>query len=137
MKYILLLFVLFFGVSCQSIQPAPQIQPRKSVQVRLTAYWRNSDHWTKRGLTSTGKPLKHMRTCAVDPKVFPYGSTLKLDTNPPLTLAANDTGGAVKSRLASRKAGRYEPIVDIFFESQSQAKRFIKDNEKIVTAFIQ
>jgi 3D (Asp-Asp-Asp) domain-containing protein len=104
--------------------------------VRVTAYWRNSDHWTRNGKTSTGAKLKNMRTAAVDPKVFPYRSEMTLHSNPPLKLVAEDTGSAVKSRKASRKTGG-QPIVDVFFEKKSQAEKFIKNNPAVMLVSLQ
>lgn len=91
---------------------------------RITAYWPGEDKWTSRGQTSTGAPLVHKTTAAIDPRIIPYGSRIhipKLDMN----LVAADTGSAVKKRIASRRSGGNEPIIDIYFKSRREASKFL------------
>jgi len=85
---------------------------------RVTYYWGCTN-------TSTGNKPVSGKTIAVDPKIIPYGSK---DFIPIMgkTFIAQDTGGAVKSRLASRKLGRNNIVVDIFCSSKSEADRYIK-----------
>jgi 3D (Asp-Asp-Asp) domain-containing protein len=85
---------------------------------RVTYYWGCKN-------TSTGnKPLSG-KTIAVDPKIIPYGSKIIIPQMGK-TFIAHDTGSAVKSRLASRKHGRNNIVVDIFCQSESQARQYIK-----------
>jgi 3D (Asp-Asp-Asp) domain-containing protein len=45
---------------------------------RITAYWPGEDKWTSRGQTSTGAPLVHKTTAAIDPRLIPYGSRINI-----------------------------------------------------------
>ena len=47
--------------------------------------------------TATGEKPVHLRTCAVDPRIVPYGSVLLVvsDTGKTLTVRANDCGSAI------------------------------------------
>src|SRR5881227_2731197 len=77
----------------------------QSVLARVTVYWasggRGSDRWTRRHICATGVRLAAGH-CAVDPRRIPYGSKVVL---PDATLLAVDTGSAVISRKAARRAG--------------------------------
>jgi len=65
------------------------------------------------GLTATGTKPKAGRTIAVDPRVIPYGSKVKIGKN---TYIAEDCGGAIKGKK-----------IDIFCKSHSEAlKKGIK-----------
>ncbi len=92
---------------------------------RLTVYWpEEGDHYTRRRMSSTGVYLRDGH-CAVDPKVIPYGSVVKI---PGIgEYVAVDTGPGVVSRRAARSAGRSSHernalVVDIFCSSRSKAK---------------
>lgn len=85
---------------------------------RVTYYWGCTN-------TSTGNKPISGKTIAVDPKVIPYGSKIFIPQMGK-TFLAHDTGGAVKSRLASRKLGRNNIVVDIFCSSKAQAQQYIK-----------
>lgn len=98
----------------------------QSLLARVTVYWaaggRGSDHWTRRHICSTGVRLAAGH-CAVDPRRIPYGSRVTL---PDATLLAVDTGSAVISRKAARRAGRTALersalVIDRFFETKQQA----------------
>jgi 3D (Asp-Asp-Asp) domain-containing protein len=98
----------------------------QSLLARVTVYWaaggRGSDRWTRRHVCSTGVRLAAGH-CAVDPRRIPYGSKVTL---PDATLLAVDTGSAVVSRKAARRAGRTAMersalVVDRFFETKQQA----------------
>ena len=98
----------------------------QSLLARVTVYWaaggRGSDRWTRRHICSTGARLQAGH-CAVDPRRIPYGSKITL---PDATLLAVDTGSAVVSRKAARRAGRTAMersalVVDRFFETKQQA----------------
>lgn len=91
----------------------------KEYLARVTYYWGCT-------ITSTGKKPICGKTLAVDPKIIPYGSTVKIPKMQK-TFVALDTGSAVKSRLAARKLGKPEAIVvDVFCSSKAVAQRRIK-----------
>jgi 3D (Asp-Asp-Asp) domain-containing protein len=105
----------------------------QSVLARVTVYWasggRGSDRWTRRHICSTGVRLAAGH-CAVDPRRIPYGSKVIL---PDATLLAVDTGSAVVSRKAARRAGRTALersaiVVDRFFETKQQALNWAQRN---------
>jgi 3D (Asp-Asp-Asp) domain-containing protein len=105
----------------------------QSVLARVTVYWASggggSDRWTRRHICSTGVRLAAGH-CAVDPRRIPYGSRVTL---PDATLLAVDTGSAVISRKAARRAGRTALersaiVVDRFFETKQQALNWARRN---------
>lgn len=64
--------------------------------------------------TATGVTSEHILTCAVDPKVIPLGSIIKIGE---FTLQAVDTGSAVKGK-----------VIDIFYDgSVKDAEEWIKN----------
>jgi len=98
----------------------------ESLLARVTVDWagggRGSDYWSRRHICSTGARLRAGH-CAVDPRRIPYGSKITL---PDATLLAVDTGSAVVSRKAARRAGRTALersalVIDRFFETKQQA----------------
>ncbi len=103
----------------------------KSLLARVTVYWaggKGSDRYTRRHKTATGLRLRTGH-CAVDPKKIPYGSKVMLPDGS--SLAAVDTGTAVKNRKAARKSGRTLDernalVVDRFFETKRQALNWAK-----------
>jgi 3D (Asp-Asp-Asp) domain-containing protein len=105
----------------------------QSVLARVTVYWASggggSDRWTRRHICSTGARLAAGH-CAVDPRRIPYGSRVTL---PDATLLAVDTGSAVVSRKAARRAGRTALergalVIDRFFETKQQAVSWANRN---------
>ena len=112
----------------------PAVHAREqSMLARITVYWasggRGSDHWTRQHRCATGARLRPGH-CAVDPRRIPYGSVVTL---PDATLVAVDTGSAVVSRKAARRAGRTALernalVVDRFFETKAQALRWANQN---------
>jgi 3D (Asp-Asp-Asp) domain-containing protein len=105
----------------------------QSLLARVTVYWasggRGSDRWTRRHLCATGAHLVAGH-CAVDPRRIPYGSRVTL---PDATLIAVDTGAAVVSRRAARRAGRTSLeknalVIDRFFETKQQALNWARRN---------
>lgn len=90
--------------------------PKKVMMCRITAYWQNEDGWTSDLKSSTGKRLVSGKSCAVDPKVIPYGSAVIVEGKRYL---AHDTGTAVIKRKASQGA----PVVDVFYKTERQAQR--------------
>jgi 3D (Asp-Asp-Asp) domain-containing protein len=98
-----------------------------SLLARVTVYWARggsgSDRYTRHHRCATGGTLREGH-CAVDPRHIPYGSRVLLPTGE--TLAAVDTGTAVKNRKAARLSGRNASernalVIDRFFETKSQA----------------
>jgi 3D (Asp-Asp-Asp) domain-containing protein len=94
---------------------------------RVTAYWPGEGaDYTARGLSSSGVQLRDGH-CAVDPKVIPYGSMVKIAGVG--EYVAVDTGPAVVSRRAARQAGRTSRernalVVDVYCSSRSKARVF-------------
>lgn len=136
MKFFLLLIPFLF-ISCSSVSARPkQKQPNlNKLTVRLTVYWSSgggSDKWTSNGKSSTGVRLKEGHI-AVDPKIIPYGSSVNILGR---DYKAVDTGTSVKKRTASRKTGRNEPVVDVYFKNKRDAISFSKKNPKIVTVTV-
>ena len=85
---------------------------RKGVQFLITAYCPCCDCSEGYGkITSTGKIPKQGRTIAVDPKVIPYGTKVKIKGLG--TFIAEDCGGAIKGNR-----------IDIYFESHADTERF-------------
>lgn len=75
----------------------------KSITVEATAYGPPWNAMEGTGITSTGVNLqsgKQKLVVAVDPRVIPYGTKLKIPNNPfgnpNLIFTASDTGGAIK-----------------------------------------
>ena len=107
----------------------PRVTPEQreqSLLARVTVYWASgghgSDSYTRRHQCSTGVRLR-VGHCAVDPRRIPYGSKVVLVDG---VFTAVDTGGAVISRKAARRAGRTPAernalVVDRFFETKRQA----------------
>lgn len=104
----------------------------ESLLARVTVYWasggKGSDRYTRKHKTATGTRL-HTGHCAVDPRHIPYGSKVTLPDGS--SLAAVDTGTAVKNRKAARQSGRTPQereaiVVDRFFETKRQALAWAK-----------
>jgi hypothetical protein len=139
------------GVPASSARVAPASFPRgvpvalpreQSLLARVTVYWANggsgSDRDTRHHKCATGLRLQTGH-CAVDPKKIPYGSRVVFPDG--TTLAAVDTGTAVKDRKAARKSGRtvYERnavVIDRFFENKRQAISWASRNPPFMTVRI-
>lgn len=92
---------------------------------RVTYYWSGSGGQV--GLqTSTGKKPICGKTVAVDPKIIPYGSRVKIPQMG-LTTIAIDTGSAVKARSASKKLGKNNIVIDVFCANFKIAQQRIKN----------
>jgi 3D (Asp-Asp-Asp) domain-containing protein len=98
-----------------------------SLLARVTVYWASggsgSDRDTRHHRCATGTRLRAGH-CAVDPRHIPYGSRVLLPNGE--SLAAVDTGSAVRNRRAARLSGRtaFEKsalVIDRFFETKRQA----------------
>ena len=92
-------------------------------EARVTVYWRHgsgTDSWTQQGQSASGLELRK-GVCAVDPKVIPYGSQVKVCG---MTLVAVDTGSDVVKRTASKKLGSNAPVVDVYFDHKREAEQF-------------
>jgi len=117
-KAILILAIALLG----SVQGAnimietPRSPPKKTIKARITAYWLGEDEFGWK--SSTGKRLVSGKSCAVDPRLIPYGTKLVIEGK---TYHAHDTGTAVISRKASGKSRL--PVVDLFYASERQARR--------------
>ena len=125
--------LLLVALICSCSAPKSNLPPNKKT-VRLTVYWKSEDGWTRRGFTSTGGPLVSYETLAVDPKVFPYGSTIEIPEFGLKTIA-RDTGSAVVSRKASKKMGRNDPVVDLYIEKKKDALDFIEGKPYFVDVY--
>ena len=120
---LMLSFVCFFGWFKSDKQ-------EKMQEVRITYYW-PGDSGQRGTRTSTGKRAKSLKTCAVDPKIFPYGSEIVIpEMN--LTLIANDTGGWVKSRKAAKEKKKNVPVIDIFVNNRREARKMEKKHPMFV-----
>ena len=91
---------------------------------RITYYW-PGDGGQKGRQTSTGNTARGGKTAAVDPRIIPYGSKIHIPRMEKV-FVAHDTGGAVKSRKASKKLGKNNIVIDIFCENRSKAREMIK-----------
>jgi 3D (Asp-Asp-Asp) domain-containing protein len=118
MRHLAIALAMLFSIptlaSNVMIEKEPK-KPAKKLKVRLTAYWCGQDPDTSRFKSSTGYTLKSGRTCAVDPKIIPYGSTVVIDGK---EFKAIDTGTAVVAKKASH--GKL-PVVDLFYKTERQA----------------
>ena len=94
----------------------PKPPAKKTIKARITAYWLGEDEFGYK--SSTGKRLVSGKSCAVDPKIIPYGTTLLIEGK---AYHAHDTGTAVISRKASGKTKL--PVVDLFYATERQARR--------------
>lgn len=84
----------------------------------LTAYCscsRCSGGWDSK--TATGTKCKEGRTIAVDPKVIPYGTTVRINGK---DYVAEDCGGGIKGKH-----------IDIYFDSHSEALDFGKQKAEV------
>ena len=116
----------------------PQEQRGQPLLARVTVYWasggRGSDAYTRRHKCSTGVRLR-VGHCAVDPRRIPYGSKVLL---PDGVFMAVDTGSAVVSRKAARRAGRTASernalVIDRFFETKRQALSWASTHPQFMT----
>jgi len=116
-----------------------QAKREQALLARVTVYWAKggsgSDRYTRQHKCATGLRLQTGH-CAVDPKKIAYGSRVIFPDG--TTLAAVDTGTAVKNRKAARRSGRtiYEQnaiVIDRFFETKLQALSWAGRNPPFMT----
>ncbi len=111
MRNIAIALAMLFSIPTLASNVLIETQPKKptkKIKVRLTAYWCGQDPDTSRFKSSTGYTLKSGRSCAVDPRIIPYGSTVIINGK---EFKAIDTGTAFVAKTASR--GKL-PVVDLF-----------------------
>lgn len=92
----------------------------------LTFYTPYEDGWGYR--TATGVTSQHLKTCAVDPRVIPYGSVIKItgDNGKVLVLKAVDCGGGIKGNK-----------IDIFMDcSQKEGYAFMASFGQIHNVYL-
>lgn len=135
MKSSTLILCLILSLSSAALAK-PAVAPAKinSFLARITVYWASggagSDSDTRNHRCATGARLRNGH-CAVDPRRIPFGSRIVLPTGE--TLAAVDTGTAVKNRKAARLSGRNAIergalVIDRFFETKGQALAWAAKN---------
>lgn len=99
-------------------------EPR-TFKARITYYEPRSCPYGN--VTSTGRYATEGVTVAVDPKVIPYGSRVRIAALDGLVgdgwFLAQDTGSAVKSRKASRRWGSRAPVVDVYLASPRRLRQ--------------
>src|SRR5437868_12961913 len=130
-----LILLLLLGV----IATANGFAGDNSLLARVTVYWarggHGADHYTRQHKSATGQRLRQGH-CAVDPRKIPYGSRVVLPDGS--TLAAVDTGSAVRNRKAARRLGRTHDersaiVIDKFFETKRQAMAWASTNPPFVS----
>ena len=112
---------LFFILQCVlyfSCHPIEEQRTYNEVSARVTYYWNDP-------ITSTGVKPKQGLTIAVDPKIIPYGTEVYIPKMKK-TFVAQDTGSHVKSRLASKKQGREDIVIDVYCDTKNEAQKKIK-----------
>ena len=120
MKRLLIILIL--------ISPSlPAWAKEQTLLARITVYWPSGSEPQR--ASYNGAKL-HGGHCAVDPKKIPYGSKVVF---PDVTCLAIDSGPAVISRLAARKAGRTAEqrnalVIDRYFETRRQALAWVAAN---------
>lgn len=134
-------FALIFltGIAAVPSGFAVQNPKNNSLLARVTVYWarggRGADHYSRQHKSSTGTRLR-VGHCAVDPRKIPYGSRVVMPDGS--TLAAVDTGSAVRNRKAARRSGRSVDernalVIDKFFETKRQALAWANSNPPFVS----
>lgn len=136
MKRLALIFLV--GIAALPSGFAVQNSRNNSLLARVTVYWarggRGADHYSRQHKSATGTRLRTGH-CAVDPRKIPYGSRVMMPDG--TTLAAVDTGSAVRNRKAARRAGRNlnernAIVIDKFFETKQQALAWANANPAFV-----
>ena len=99
---------------------------------RITAYWPGEDRFTTRKQSATGMRLRD-GYCAVDSRIIPYGSVVKIPGVG--AYLAMDTGTAVISRKAAKESGhnreeRSALVIDLYFPSRKAGEIFSREGPK-------
>lgn len=137
MKRLALVFLT--GIAAVPSGFAVQNPKNNSLLARVTVYWarggRGADRYSSQHKSSTGTRLR-VGHCAVDPRKIPYGSRVMMPDG--TTLAAVDTGSAVRNRKAARRSGRSVDernalVIDKFFETKGQALAWANSNPPFVS----
>jgi 3D (Asp-Asp-Asp) domain-containing protein len=116
-KAIIALALVLLGSShAANIYIEPPKPLKKTIKARITAYWLGEDEFGYK--SATGKRLVSGKSCAVDPRIIPYGTTLIVEGK---HYIAHDTGTAVVQRRASGKS--MLPVIDLFYKTEAQANR--------------
>lgn len=105
--------------------------------VTLTTYWSSgagSDRWSAENQSASGQELRENSSVAADPSIYPYGTII--DIKGVGQRVALDTGSDVIKRKASRLRGVNYPVIDLFFESKSEALRFSQSYPTFTTVRI-
>ncbi|MES2310444.1 MAG: 3D domain-containing protein [Verrucomicrobiota bacterium] len=110
----------------------------ESALAAVTCYWKigsNTDHWTRRGESSTGVPLRQ-GVVAVDPAVIPYGSLVLIEGVAGAFVAA-DCGSHVQKRVAVMKTARTAKekeaiVIDVYFVQEKEGRAFDASLPKFV-----
>ena len=136
----IVLLQLTISIASARYQPMTEQSKREQAMLaRVTVYWAKggagSDRYTRQHKCATGLRLQTGH-CAVDPQKIAYGSRVVFPDG--TTLAAVDTGTAVKNRKAARKSGHtiYERnaiVIDRFFETKRQALSWANKNPLFMT----
>lgn len=144
---VLLLIILFMACTCEPVDPKSDLTPymsdvsyipqkvyakgkpqktkKKSLlaydyigKFDLTAYCGCFKCSNGTGITASGTKVKEGRTIAVDTRIIPFGTEVKIGKE---IYVAEDTGSAIKGHK-----------IDIYFESHEEAEKFgIKKNVKV------
>jgi 3D (Asp-Asp-Asp) domain-containing protein len=130
-----------FSKKDKETSPAENGSQKKKILARVTVYWAQgsgTDKWSAKKQSASGVTLESKEHAAVDPKVIPYGSQLKVSNagcpeGEPLVVKAVDTGSDVKTRKAARVSGKTTsqktaPVIDLFFETKHEALAYAKNN---------
>jgi len=116
-KALIMLAVILLGSShAANIYIEVPKPPKKTIKARITAYWLGEDDYGYK--SASGKRLVSGRSCAVDPRIIPYGTILVVEGKP---YVAHDTGTAVVQRKASGRSRL--PVIDLFYKTEAQANR--------------
>lgn len=104
-------------VGLMTSPPLPKAQKQPELidmgEFEVTAYAEDT-------ITATGTKPQPMRTCAVDPKVIPYGTKVYVE-DLDLYLIAEDCGGAVKGE-----------VIDVFMSGTEEGtKAFGRQKHRI------
>lgn len=132
-KTVMLLLLLASRLEASTIYIDKKLDrktPKKVIMCRITAYWQGEDGWTSDLKSSTGRRLVSGKSCAVDPRIIPYGSNVIVEGKRYL---AHDTGTAVIARKASQGA----PVVDVFYKTERQAQREMRRVGRYATVAIE